>query len=58
MALSLLEMTRCRGKGLPGLVTCVVQDALFRVEGHWDVTGVGDLDDAGSRVTKDEVAKV
>lgn len=56
MALS--EMTRGSGKGLPGLVTCVVKDALFRVEGHWDVTGVGDLDDVGSGVTKDDVAKV
>lgn len=54
----MLEMTRRSGKGLPGLVTCVVQDALFRVEGHWDVTGVGDLDDVGSRVAKDDVAKV
>lgn len=37
---------------------CVVKDALFRMEGHWDVAGVGDLDDVGSGVTKDDVAKV
>lgn len=54
----MLEVTRCSGKGLPGLVTCVVKDPLFRVEGDWDMTGVGDLDDVGSGVTKDDVAKV
>lgn len=46
------------GKGLSSLVTCVVKDALFCVEGHWDVTGVGDLDDVCSDITKDDVAKV
>lgn len=46
------------GKGLPCPVTCIVKDTLFCVEGHWDVTGVGDFDDVGSGVTKDEVAKV
>lgn len=28
------------------------------MERHWKVTGVGDLDDVGSDVTKDDVAKV
>lgn len=46
------------GKGLSGLVTCVVEGALFCVEGHWDLTGVGDLDDVCSDVTKDDVAEV
>lgn len=40
------------------MVTCVVKDMLFRMEGHWEVTGVGDLDDVGSDITKDDVAKV
>lgn len=35
-----------------------MEDALFRVEGHWEVTGVGDLDDVCSDVTKDDVAEV
>lgn len=35
-----------------------MEDALFCVEGHWEVTGVGDLDDVCSDVTKDDVAKV
>lgn len=35
-----------------------MKDALFCVEGHWEVTGVGDLDDVCSDVTKDDVAKV
>lgn len=53
----LVETTKC-GKGLPSMVTRVMKDALFCVEGHWEVTGVGDLDDVGSDVTKDDVAKV
>lgn len=55
---TLLEMTNCNRKGSPSLVTCVVKDTLFCMEGHWEVTGVGDLDDVGSDVTKDDVAKV
>ena len=35
-----------------------MKDALFCMEGHWEVTGVGDLDDVCSDVTKDDVAKV
>ena len=35
-----------------------MKDTLFCVEGHWEVTGVGDLDDVCSDVTKDDVAKV
>lgn len=35
-----------------------MKDTLVRVERHWKVTGVGDLDDVGSDVTKDDVAKV
>lgn len=49
---TVLQMTRC------SLVTCVVKDALFCVEGYWELTGVGDLDDVGSDVTKDDEAKV
>lgn len=46
------------GKGILGLVTCVMKGTLFCMEGHREVTGVGDLDDVGSDVTKDDVAKV
>lgn len=28
------------------------------MEGHWEVTSVGDLDDVGSDVTKDDVAEI
>lgn len=56
MALS--EMTGCSGEGYLGLVTCVMKGTLFCMEGHREVTGVGDLDDVGSDVTKDDVAKV
>lgn len=35
-----------------------MKDMLFCVERHWKVTGVGDLDDVGSDVTKHNVAEV
>lgn len=35
-----------------------MKDALLCMEGHWKVTGVGDLDDVGLDLTKDDVAKV
>lgn len=38
--------------------TCFMKDMLFCMEGHRKVTGVGDLDDVGSDVTKHNVAEV
>ena len=35
-----------------------MKDTLLCMEGHWKVTGVGDLDDVGLDVTEDDVAKV
>lgn len=35
-----------------------MKDTLFCMEGHWEVTGVGDLDDMCPDVTKDDVAKI
>lgn len=58
----LVTSDRCRGKVLHitrcSLVTCVMKDTLLCIEGHWEVTGVGDLDDVGLDITKDNVAKV
>lgn len=31
---------------------------LFCVEGHWEVAGVGNLDDVGTDVTKHNVAEI
>lgn len=42
----------------PALGTCVTQDPSICVEGHWELPGVGDLDDVCGDVTKNDVAKV
>jgi hypothetical protein len=35
-----------------------MKDTLFCMEGHWKVTVVGDLDDVGPDLTKDNESKV
>lgn len=54
----MLEMANYNRKEFPTLVTCVMKDMPFCMEGHWKLTGVGNLDDVSGHLSRDNVAEV